>query len=53
VAVEEFAQSVGQVLKKHNNIGHKAKLCIAIDQLLVALRSEEVNSRMEGFDQAH
>jgi len=53
VAVEEFAQIVGRVLKKHNNVDHREKLCTAIDQLSDALRSEEVESLIEEFDQAH
>ena len=51
VVVEEFAHIVGQMLKKHNNAEHRAKLCTAIDHLSDALRSEE--SLMEVFDQAH
>ena len=44
---------MGQVLKKHNNADHRAKLYNAIDQLPDALRSEEVEILMEEFDQAH
>jgi len=50
VAVKEVTQSVGQMLKKHNNADHRAKLCPAIDQLLDAFRSEEVASLVEEFD---
>jgi len=46
VAVEEFALSVGQVLKKHYNADHRTKLCTAINQMSDALRSEEVESLM-------
>jgi len=53
VAVEEFAQSVGHVFKKHNNADHREKLCTAIDYLSYALRSEELESFMEEFDQVH
>jgi len=53
VAVEEFVQSVGQVLNKHNKADHRTKLCTAIDNLSDVLRSEEVEILMEEFDQAH
>ena len=36
---EEFVQSVGQVFKKHNNAGHRAKLYTAIDHLAVRCTS--------------
>jgi len=44
---------VGQVLKKHNNIDHKAKLCTAVAQLSEVLRNEQVESPMKEFDQSH
>ena len=45
VAVEEFAQGVSQVLKKHNNTDHIEQN--TIDQLSDALRNEEVRSLVE------
>ena len=44
---------MGQVLKNHNNVDHRAKLCTAVDQLSDALHSEEVDSLMEEFDHVH
>ena len=41
------------MFKKHNNVDHRAKLCIAIDHLSDALRSEEIESLMQDFYQAH
>ena len=51
MTVEEFAQVVGQVLKKQKNPDHRgAKCCTAIDQLSDAFRSVQVESLMEEFD---
>ena len=39
MAVKVFAQSLGQVFKKHKNADHRAKLSTAIDHMSDALRS--------------
>jgi len=53
ITVEKFAQIVGQAFKKHTNADHGAILYTAIDNMSDALRSEEVESLMVEFDQAH
>ena len=53
VAVDEFAQSVGQVFKKHNNTDHRAKLYTTIDQPSDGLCFEKVEFLVEEFAQAH
>ena len=53
VAVAEYVQSVGQVFKNHSNAEHIAKLCTAIDHMPYVRHSEEIESLMEVFDQAH
>ena len=49
VQVEEFVRRVGQVLKKHNNADHRAKLSTAIDHLSDALHSEDVEFIKDEF----
>jgi len=42
MAVEQFALSMRQAFKKHNNVDHRASLCTVIDLLSDALRSEKI-----------
>ena len=53
MGVKDFAQSVGQVFKKHKHADHGAKLCTAMDCLSDALHSENVECPMEEFDQSN